>query len=340
MALNGKLTAFLPFGLVLLAGCPPASDDKDTPVDTDTGEPADTDTGDTNDTDTGEPDTGETGTVEPVFGAFTDEADLLEVTDVATAGDAGVYVAGFNLAGEAGIWWIPADASAATQVYVGVPLVQPTGIGVSDDGSTVYVSDLGVPSTTGAMNGAVYSIPSGGGALTEQGADDVIDLPGDVTPAHGGSGLYVSGFTADGTAAIFALSGGAATVATSGGGLADPTAISVSPDGSWMFVIDSLAADGRAAVLRYELPGFTAGELASGFQVAFPGGVGSDDVSVYYTTVGDPGLYQMAHDGSAVTVTDTLGLMELPAGVGVGSGRVYVSELASDVGADLYLLSY
>lgn len=353
MAIHGKLSAFLP--LFALLGCPPAYDDKDTPVDTDTSAPldtedsTDTDTGETaetGDTDTGGDtasetgDTGDTAVEVTEFAAVIDDADLLDVTDVVAAGDAGAYVIGFTLAGEAGVWWIATESTEAVQVFVGDPLVQPTGIAISDDGSTLYISDLAVAAPSGTLNGAVYALPSGGGSLSEQGAADVIDLPGDVAPAHGGAGLYVSGFTSDGTPAIFAVSGGSSTVVVSGGQLVDPTAISISPDGAWMFVVDSLAADGRAAILRYALPGYAEAEIASGFQVAFPGGVASDDISVFYTQIGTPGLYEMAHDGSAVTVADTLGFLELPAGVGMAEGGVYVTELSSEAGADLYLLSF
>lgn len=337
-------------GLLFLVGCPPVEDtDKETGTgdtdDTDSGDTNDTDTGETGDTDTGETgdtadtsETGDTGEPADVFAAYTDQSDLLEVTDVAVTAE-GVYVTGFNLAGDAGIWWID-SAAVATELYAGAPLVQPTGIAISADGNTVYLSDLGVPSTTGAMNGAVYSMGSGGGALNELGADDSIDLPGDVAEAHGGSGLYVSGFDASGNAAIFTLAGGVASVVASGGSFVDPTAIAVDPSGDWLFVVDSLAADGRAALIALELPAYDQTVLASGFQVAFPGGVGTDGASLWYTTIGDPGLIEMAVDGSAMMITDTLGLMELPGGVGVIDGEVYVTEIAHDVGADLYLLSY
>ncbi|MBM4367017.1 MAG: hypothetical protein FJ102_12460 [Deltaproteobacteria bacterium] len=336
--------------MILLLGCPEevketgeadADTDSDTDTDTDSDSDTDTDTdsdSDTDtDTDTGE--TGDTGEPAPVFAVFTDDADLVEAIDVVATED-GAYVAGFNLAGEAGIWWFDAAGGAATEVYAGDPLVMPTGLALSGDQSTLYVSDLGVVSSSGTMNGAVYSLASGGGALTELGADDSIDLPGDVAEQHGGSGLYVSGFDSTGNAAIFSLSGGTATALSSGGSLVDPTAIAVSPDGNWLFVIDSLAADGRAAVIRFELPGFASMVVASGFQVAFPGGVATDGAAAWYTTIGDPGLVEMNIDGSAMSVTDTLGLMELPGGIGLATDRVYVTEIASDQGADLYLLSY
>ena len=218
-------------------------------------------------------------------------------------------------------------------------LTQPTGIALSEDGNTLYVSDLAPASPTGAMNGAVYSLPSGGGTLTEVGTADQIDLPGDVVVIPGGGGLYVSGFDADGEPTIFIVNSGV-TVGVAGGSLTDPTALAVSPDGTWLFVLDSLAADWGASILAFELPDYNESELASGFDVAFPGGVGTDGASVWYSKLGDPGLLEAAADGSGFSVVDTTGLMELPAGIAVGADQVYVTESAHDVGADLYLYSF
>jgi sugar lactone lactonase YvrE len=283
---------------------------------------------------------GDTGTTVETFESFTDDPDLLEIIDVAVDGEDGVYVTGFNLAGEAGVWYIDSSGSAASEVYTGDPLIQPTGLALSSDGGTLYLSDLGVVSPSELMNGAVYSLDVGGGPLTELGAADTIDLPGDVALIHGGGGVYVSGMDEDGSPALFTVAGGAADIVASGGSLVDPTAIAVSPDGSWVIVVDSLASDGKAAILAFEVPGYSESILAEGFQVAFPGGVATDSASVWFTRVDGPSLYEMSIDGSAMTVTDTMGLMELPGSLGLGTDQLYVTELAHNAGSDLYLLSY
>ena len=355
---NPWLTPLLAFTLV---GCPPPAPEK--PEDTGTGDtsgsPLDTsdsagdtsdsavDTsdsaGDTSDSagDTSDSagDTSDSAEPAATFAVLVDDADIVEVTDVAVDGEDGVYVVGIDSAGDGGIWWVEADGSAVTAVAMDMSLTQPTGIALSEDGNTLFVSDLATPSPSGAMNGAVYSLPSGGGALTEVGTADQIDLPGDVAVIPGGGGLFVSGFDSAGLATIFVVNGGV-SVGVSGGSLVDPTALAVSPDGGWLFVVDSLAAAGRASILSFELPGFAPTELESGFDVAFPGGVGTDGASVWYSTVGDPGLLEMAADGSGFSVVDTVGLMELPTGIAVGTNRVYVTESAHDAGADLYLYSF
>jgi hypothetical protein len=93
-------------------------------------------------------------------------------------------------------------------------------------------------------------------------------------------------------------------------------------------------------VLRFDVPGYAASTLIDGFQVAFPAGAATEGSTVWYSTVGDPGLHGVTVDGSAWTVADTLGLMELPGGVGLMLGGVYVTELAHDAGSDLYLYSF
>lgn len=345
-----SLTPWLtPLLALALVGCPPPVNEKpeDTGTGDDSGIPIDTSdsAGDTSETgieiETGE--TGETGeTAEPpaaTFDVLVDDADIVEVTDVAVDGEDGVYIVGIDSAGDGGIWWVEADGSAVTAVAMDMSLTQPTGLALSEDGNTLFVSDLATPSPTGAMNGAVYSLPSGGGTLTEMGTADQIDLPGDVAVIPGGGGLFVSGFDAAGLATIFVVNGGV-SVGVAGGSLVDPTALAVAPDGSLLFVVDSLAADGRASILSFDLPDYSPSELATGFDVAFPGGVGTDGASVWYSTVGDPGLLEMAADGSGFSVVDTLGLMELPTGIAVDANRVYVTESAHDAGADLYLYSF
>jgi len=58
------------------------------------------------------------------------------------------------------------------------------------------------------------------------------------------------------------------------------------------------------------------------------------------STVGDPSLMAVATDGSGHAEEDTLGLLELPAGVCATTDAVYVAESSSLGGADIYALSF
>lgn len=181
--------------------------------------------------------------------------------------------------------------------------------------------------------------------VAEIGAAGTIDRPGDVTLAHGGSTAYVSGFTAAGQPAVFSvdLGTGAANVAVEGAPLVDPTQLDQTEDGTMLYVLDSLAADGqRAHVITFTTPGFADDVVATGFHTNFPGGlsVTESGATVFYTTLEDPSLMALATDGSGTEEIDTLGLLELPAGVCTYTDAVYVTETSSLGGADIYSLTY
>lgn len=303
---------------------------------------SDTAESDTAESDTSDTDTGETGDTATTFAAVTSAADLVEATDVVATGT-DIYVVGFNADGDAAVVRVDPTSGAVTALFAGAPLVQPSGLALAEDGATLYVADVAAPNAAGVTNGAVYSLPSGGGALTELAGVGTIDLPGDVAVAHGGSSVYVSGFTTAGLPAIFAVTlSGSVSVAASGAPLVEPLALAASPDGEHLYVADAMASGAGAAILRYDLPDFHGLAIADGFSLAFPGGVAvSPDSSLVYTTaVGDPALIEMSPDGTGMTVLDTMGLLELPAGVGAVSEGAYVTELSRQGDADLYLLTY
>jgi DNA-binding beta-propeller fold protein YncE len=320
--------------LAFLMACPAK------PTDTDTSEPSDADTDTDTDTDS-DTDT-DTDTGGEAFAEAVNDATFREAIDVVATADT-LYAVGFDDEGSPVVVSVATSGGAVTVLASGGPLVMPSGICLSADGSTVYVSD--VASDQGTMNGGVYSLPSGGGTLTEIGTAGTIDRPGDVTLGHGGSTVYVSGFTSEGQPAVFSvdLGTGAASVAVQGAPLVDPTQLDQTEDGTKLYVLDSLAADGhRAQVFEFTTPGFASAVVAEGFQTNFPGGLSVADsgATVFYTTVGDPSLMAYATDGSGTEELDTLGLLELPAGVCTYTDAVYVTETSSLGGADIYSLSY
>lgn len=316
-----------------------AAGDSDTDTDADT----DTDTAiDTGDTDTGDTDTGDTGT-ETTFSGFVAEADFVEATDVVATADT-VYAVGFASTGEAAVVSIDVATGTLTTLYTGAPLLQPSGIALNEDSAELLISDVASDEGIEGMNGGVYSLPLGSASMTEIGVAGNIDMPGDVAVGHGGTFLYVTGFTSGGEAALFTVSdAGAVSPVVTSGNLVDPMAIAVHPDGSMVYVEDSLAGGGQSpSIIAYEVPGYIPTVVSAGFNVAFPGGLASSDGGglLYYTTIGSPGLVEIADDGSAMTVLDTAGMLELPAGVAAIAGSVYVAELSSAGSSDLYVLSY
>jgi len=131
----------------LLPGHHPTISDADTDTDSDTDADTDSDT----DTDT----SGDTGDTGPTFGAAVNDATFRDAVDVVATADT-VYAAGFDDAGNAEVVSIALSGGAVTVLTSGSPLVMPSGISLSADGNTVYVSDVGADA--GATNGGVYSI--------------------------------------------------------------------------------------------------------------------------------------------------------------------------------------
>src|SRR5258708_2165754 len=84
-------------------------------------------------------------------------------------------------------------------VASGAPLINPSGIAMSSDGATLYVSDFGAK--------AVFAIPSGGGAPSVVSSFDTTGFNGFndlrfLTISPDGSTLYVAGW---GTGTVFSI---------------------------------------------------------------------------------------------------------------------------------------
>jgi DNA-binding beta-propeller fold protein YncE len=136
----------------------------------------------------------------------------------------------------------------------------------------------------------------------------------------------------------------------SGDPLVDPLAIVANPDGTKLYVVDSLAADGASALYSLSTPGFVDTLIASRFQVEFPAGIGvdPDDMWIYYsqvaTTSGSSVSYaagalaRVATDGSAwEVVSDDPAALSLPAGVCAVGDATYLTDLSSLGTADIFV---
>jgi DNA-binding beta-propeller fold protein YncE len=195
---------------------------------------------------------------------------------------------------------------------------------------------------------------SSGGSLTALGTAGMIDLPGDVALASGGSDLWVTGMNTSGEPAIFSVptGGGGVTEEFAGAPLVDPLAIAANAAGTKVYVVDSMGQDGSGAVFAFDVPGFTSSVLAMNFRVEFPGGlaVDPDDMWLYYTqtntTAGStapmtgPALVRIATDGSVWEVVSTAPNLVLPAGTAAISGTTYVSDVSSLALGDVFTYAY
>lgn len=265
-------------------------------------------------------------------------ADLTETTDV-TANGSALYAVGFDADGNAGVFSVDPKTGAVTVLYSGDPLVQPTGIAVSYDGTTLYVTDAGAQDTSG-LSGAVYSLSSVGGALSTLTLTGTVDTPTDVVVTYDDI-LYVSGKTQDETGAIFMQIGSSVTTYTSAD-LNEPMALAVSADGWELYVLDDALDGSRSEVLSLDASlrsGITV--LAQNFQTAFPGGlaVSSDGAQVFYSAVGPARIYAVStSSGHAESFALSGGV--LPAGLSVYGSTLSIADLSAKADADIFSLSY
>lgn len=274
------------------------------------------------------------------FSTLSATADLSEVVDVASNATT-LYAVGFNHLGEPVVVGVDTSLGTITELYAGDPLVQPSGLALSPDGQTLYISDVAATTVSDTMSGGVFEMPVSGAVLTELGVSDAIDLPGDVAISADGSTLYVSALNSAGTPGIYTLSanGGTPALFYSGSRLAEPLALTVSPDGASVYVIDGSSAAKRGALL--EISGGQASVLAQDFHIAFPGGVtvSEDGAWLFYTTYGPEGVYALSADGGMTELLDTQGLLVIPTGISVAGGNLWISD-ASDENGDIFSISY
>src|SRR4051812_12374079 len=159
--------------------------------------------------------------------------------------------------------------SAPSALAIGAPLQMPIGLVMSCDGETIYVAD------SGGDNGAILSLPAGGGAVSEL-ATSGLTRPGGLAMGPDCKTLYATGRTTSGAPALFAIQidGGDPRTVFSGDPLVAPTGLHVDNDGvAW--VMDHLAwgASGEGVLFAIPADGSGASEVASDLRMGSPGGV-------------------------------------------------------------------
>lgn len=159
--------------------------------------------------------------------------------------------------------------SAAEILATGDPMQAPIGLVMSCDGATLYIADMG------GDDGAVFSTPTDGGAITDLGVTGIIRPSGMAMDADCKT-MHLTGRTDDARPALFSLSidGGAASLVYGGDPLVSPSGLHIDTDGvSW--VMDHLAAGANGEGVLWAIPkdGSTVTEVASDLRMGTPGGV-------------------------------------------------------------------
>ena len=150
--------------------------------------------------------------------------------------------------------------------------------------------------------------------------------------------MYATALDNLGRGCIFQVSGGVSPI-TCGDPLLDPLALTASPDGMHLYVVDSLAEDGQGALLVFGTDGTWEDELVTGLQPDLFGGVAATDTSVLFTSI-HPGVWAVSTDASVSQALDMGGLLTLPTGIAVSGSTAWVADGASAASSDLFLLSF
>jgi DNA-binding beta-propeller fold protein YncE len=270
-------------------------------------------------------------------GALSATADLEEVVDVAATATA-LYAVGFNSSGEPAIVGVNLSTGAITELYAGTPLVQPSGMAVSEDGSTLYVTDVAAEGSNSSTTGEMYSLVINGGSLSATGTSGTIDMPGDVTTWNGA--VIITGFTSTGTAALFSMAPGTgfpAVALYSGAPLKEPLAIVYDHYDGYTYVADARAENG--VIYQFDAAFAGASLATTGVQNAFPGGLAVTegyDATLFFPTLDSEVI--LARDSNGVEeVLGVPGLI-LPTGLAVGGETLYIGDVAGST--DIYTISY
>lgn len=165
-------------------------------------------------------------------------------------------------------------------LYVGEALSAPFGVVTSLDGATLFISDTGAEGDAEVEGpvGAVLSMPAAGGTPTAlAGTEGTAPRSLHVAKVDGQESLLFTGLDpADGSPAVFRIpaAGGALTVVLKGAPLAQPSGITMGPDGT-IYVADSDAGDDGAAALLAIKDG-AAERLVEGLRLGYPAGLAID----------------------------------------------------------------
>ncbi len=275
-----------------------------------------------------------------VLADFAEDGDLSDCTDV-VAGAGAVYAICFDSNGDAAV--VSVDPRGTfTVLYSGEPLVYPVGITISQDQRTLYLADVAYDG--GIYSGGIIEVPVAGGSATEIGVAGLLDLPADITWGDSATTALVTGLDVRGDAALFEVDVTTGSVFTlySGSPMMDPLSLSRDILNGEIYVMDSMAGDGRASILRFDGNGRYQSELATGFRVDMNSGlvVDSSGIGAVYGTVRSAGITHAMTDGSGMSEALDSSLIDLPGGIAKSNNEVlYITELGSGT-SDIYTLTY
>ncbi len=165
----------------------------------------------------------------------------------------------------AAVFQVASAGGQPTIVVGGSPLEDPSGMVISCDGSTLYVSDLGAQSgESDEGESPIYTVSTVDGTLAPFAAAGVGEAAG-LAMSTDCSTVYVSGYKPDGAPAVFTVptGGGSATILKEGAPLLSPSGVHVDENQiAWVMdhqndaeggALFSIAPDGTTATVATNL---------------------------------------------------------------------------------------
>lgn len=202
-------------------------------------------------------------------GGFSSPTDAVASPDGRT-----FYFAGFDDQQTPAIFKVSSEpGSTAELLAVGEPFAAPTGLVLSCDGATLYIADLGAD--TGGDEGAIFSLSTAGGAVTDLGTTGVARPSGLAMHADCAT-LAVSGRTVDGKPGVFgiATAGGSARTVYAGDPLVSPTGLHIDTDGvHWLMDHRAAGMTGEGVLWAIPSDGSSITEVISDLRMGTTGGV-------------------------------------------------------------------
>ena len=213
------------------------------------------------------------------------DADSLQDTSAVSMSPAGetIYALAADDSGQPAVVAVAVDGGGTRMLHAGAPLLYPSDLATSCDGSTVYIADMSIATELDELDdsvddatapGAVYALDVEGETLEPLTITGLGRAAG-LAATTDCNGLVVTGFDESGQPAVFdvSLESGAAKVRHVGDPLRSPTGVHVDGEGiAWVNDHVAFGDNGEGVLFAIDREGATS-EVISGLALGRHGGV-------------------------------------------------------------------
>lgn len=193
------------------------------------------------------------------------------------------YAAAFDEQDRPGIFSVTVDSGAVAPLHVGEPLLYPSDLAMSCDGSSLFIADMGLgvpdseigdPVDPLGQAGGIHVMSTADGSLARLEASGIARAAGAVISTDCNT-LFVTGWTETFAPAVFTVpvGGGAATVIHEGAPLVSPTGVHVDEANiAWVMDHGARNESGEGLLFAITLDGDVT-EVVGGLGMGRHGGV-------------------------------------------------------------------